>query len=262
MSSWLVESGRPATSPAPSRRSTRQRSPGSSTWPTMSCSTDCTSAPISTPAPTPWRAPSIPSVAGDLSMRHGRRWLSSGATAARTGSVLATAISAPTSTARRVCTTAPPSPRSPARSRRPGGSTAGCCRSPTTVSKPASASPTTAKLVFRSTSSACSTASTSPVSASPAQSRPVSPPWPSRRSPALTRSSSPRRIRSSRSGLSSPCRRFRNSSRPAVTATLPSRRSSAAPRSKDPPTACCESWARKARWWGWPAAIAILPPHS
>ena len=31
---------------------------------------------------------------------------------------------------------------------------------------------------------------------------------------------------------------------------------------KDPPTACCESWARKARWWGWPAAIAILPPHS
>ena len=70
----------------------------------------------------------------------------------RTGSVLATAISAPTSTARRACTTAPPSPRSPARSRRPGGWPAGCCRSPTTVSKPASASPTIAKLVSRSTS--------------------------------------------------------------------------------------------------------------
>ncbi len=71
-----------------------------------------------------------------------------------------------------------------------------------------------------------------------------------------------RRIRSSRSGRSSPCRGSRSLSRPAVTAMLPSHRSSAAPHSRDLRTACCESWARKAPSSGWPAAIAILPPRS
>ena len=64
-----------------------------------------------------------------------------------------------------------------------------------------------------------------------------------------------RRIRSSRSA-SSPCRRFRNSSRPAVTATLPSRRSSAAPRSRTRRPHAARA-GRGSSVVGWPAAIAI-----